>query len=259
MGLLCRIMPSIWAIADLHLSFGTANKSMDIFGPRWVNHAERVKQHWCDLVLPEDLVLIAGDISWAKLASEAAADLEWIHTLPGIKLLLRGNHDYWWGSASSVAKLLPPSMAIIQNNATEWQGMSIGGSRLWDTPEYSFSDFIQVQATAAPAQTMEEDATTADQEKIFLRELHRLDLSLRELNPAAATRIALTHYPPIGANLAPSRASALLEKYRVDICVFGHLHNIPPGQLPFGTSRGVAYHLTACDYLQCTPLKVLEL
>lgn len=237
---------AIWAIADLHLSFGTPNKSMDIFGDNWKNHAQRVETHWRATVANDDLVLIPGDISWAKLLTEAAVDLKWIDSLPGTKLLMRGNHDYWWGSMASLKKLLPPSVHAIHNTAFEWKGVAIGGTRLWDSPEYSFG-FKESEAEPE-----------VDDEKIFVRELHRLEMSLQALSPTASTRIGMTHYPPIGPELKPSRASVLLEKYRINICVFGHLHNIPPGQLPFGTRNGVKYLLTSCDYLQCAPLKIWE-
>lgn len=251
-------MPTIWAIADLHLSFGTPGKSMDVFGPRWQNHAERVKGHWLERVNREDLVLIAGDISWAKLLSEAELDLAWIHQLPGTKVLLKGNHDYWWGSLSSLAKVLPPSMTLIQNNVYNWHGVSIGGSRLWDTPEFSFEGYVQSEPTPAGVKTAVESVDTQDSERIFVRELQRLELSLKAFDPNAKRRIAMTHYPPIGPSLDPSRASRILEKYRVDDCVFGHVHNVPPGRLPFGMRDGVRYHLTACDYLECSPLKIWD-
>lgn len=254
-------MTSVWAIADLHLSFGTPNKSMDIFGPRWKNHEARVEQHWREQVGEEDLVLIAGDISWAKTLDEAKVDLEWIHKLPGTKILLRGNHDYWWGSLAGIAKILPPSLSVIQNNAISWNHISIGGSRLWDTPEYSFSDYIPLEPRPEGL-SKSIDATAPlsreETEKIFVRELHRLELSLRALDPQAPIRIAMTHYPPISAHLQPSRASGFLEQYKVDVCVFGHLHNVIPQSLPFGVRNGVQYYLTACDYLDCIPIKVAE-
>lgn len=250
-------MPAIWAIADVHLSFGTPNKEMDVFGPRWKNHAQRIKQHWSELVSSEDLVLIPGDISWAKTLTEAFVDLQWIDQLPGLKVLLRGNHDYWWGSLSAISKILPPSLALIQNNSYNWNGVTIGGARLWDTSEYSFSDFITVESPPTGIKILEDVDRGAEAEKIFLRELNRLEMSLRTLNPDAAIRIAMTHYPPIGASLQPSRASELLEKYRIDICVFGHLHNVTT-LLPFGERNGVRYFFTACDYLECKPLKILQ-
>lgn len=231
---------------------------MDIFGPRWHGHAARLKEHWHACIQKDDLVLIPGDISWAKTLTAALVDLEWIHQLPGTKVLLRGNHDYWWGSLASIRKVLPPSLILIQNDAFNWHQVTIGGARLWDTPEYSFADFIPMEPTPIEAKQTPSEAE-GDAEKIFQRELGRLDLSLRALDPSAALRIALTHYPPIGAQLAPSRASVILEKFRIDICVFGHLHSVIPHSLPFGKRQGVDYHLVACDYLDCVPLKIKEI
>lgn len=231
---------------------------MDVFGPRWRDHAERVKRQWTEKVRDEDLVLIAGDISWAKLMTEAEPDLIWIHQLPGTKVLLKGNHDYWWGSLAGLAKILPASMVLIQNNTYDWHGVSIGGARLWDTSEFSFDAYIPSEAPPPGIKTAVETEGGQDAERIFIRELHRLELSLKALDPNAKRRIAMTHYPPIGAELQPSRAAQLLEKYRVDDCVFGHIHNVPPGTLPFGVRGGVHYHLTACDYLECSPLKICQ-
>ncbi|MCH9608656.1 MAG: hypothetical protein S4CHLAM45_12370 [Chlamydiales bacterium] len=226
----------IWAIADLHLAKGVPNKKMDVFGPNWVNYMDKIEENWRAVVTPDDLVLIAGDISWAMKMEEAKIDLKWIDTLPGTKVLIRGNHDYWWSSATKVRAALPPSLHIVQNDAFVWNGVSIGGARLWDTDEFSFNPHVEKDLT---------------REKIFLRELNRLELSLKALT--TDRRIVMTHYPPIGADLEPTRASKLLEKYKVNDCIFGHLHNVQKGQLPFGESGGVHYQLTACDYLGFKP------
>ncbi len=250
---------SVWAIADLHLSFGIPNKSMDIFGPRWVNHAERVKEHWQDLISPEDLVLIPGDISWGMTPEQAKVDLDWIEALPGTKVLLRGNHDYWWGSLKKLEKILPPSIHLIQNNVFFWNEFAIGGSRLWDTDEFCFDSYIEYQENPR-AVISDKEPSTAERERIFQRELLRLEASLKMLNTKASSgqiRIAMTHYPPIGAELHDSRASAILEKYKISICVFGHLHNVVPGTLPFGVKNGVRYMFVACDTIECTPVKIV--
>ncbi len=244
---------TIWAIADLHLSFGVPEKSMEVFGPEWTDYAEKIKTNWLNVIGSEDLILIAGDISWAMRLEEAKIDLDWIEALPGTKVIIKGNHDYWWSSLSKVRQILPPSIHFIQNTAFNWNEYSIGGARLWDTDEYDFNAYIDFRES--PVSSSKE--AKPDQEKIFNRELERLELSLKNLDPSASKRLVMTHYPPISAALAPSRASQLLEKYRVDICLFGHLHNVRQGELPFGTSRGVEYHLTSCDYLDFKPLKVL--
>jgi len=249
---------SIWALSDPHLAFGAPEKTMEAFGPAWQNYAERIETNWKKWVAPEDLVLLPGDISWAMRLEEALIDLKWIDALPGTKVILRGNHDYWWSSAAKLRSHMPPSIHFIHNNTFLWKGVAIGGSRLWDTPEYSFAPFITFQENPrARIKTQEElSQEKEEEERIFTRELQRLQLSLSQLPQDAKLKIALTHYPPIGADLAPSRASAILEAFKIDICLFGHLHNVRRESLPFGTARGVKYLFTSCDYLDFIPLKV---
>ena len=250
----------IWAIGDLHLSFGVANKSMDVFGPSWENHAEAIASHWKAVVHPDDLVLIPGDISWAMRLEDAVVDLLWIDALPGTKVMIKGNHDYWWGSLKKIAEVLPPSIHLIQNNAFHWKDVAIGGARLWDTPEYSFGEFIDFQEPIKPrakTPTSEEEIIQEDlSQKIFDRELERLRLSLKAMRPDAKIRIAMTHYPPLGANMDLSRAAQVLEQNNIHACVFGHLHNIKPNLSLFGEKRGVRYLLTSSDYLRFQPVAV---
>lgn len=248
---------TIWALADLHLSFGTPKKKMDIFGGKWINHAAKIEAGWIQVIKPEDLVLIAGDISWAMTIDEAKVDLEWIDALPGTKVMIKGNHDYWWSSLGKVKKILPSSCHVIQNDAFEWKGIAIGGARLWDTEEYGFENYIEFKKRQDAPQKMEAPPDPAEEERIFVRELQRLEMSLQAMNPAAKTKIVMTHYPPISATLEPSRVSSLLDKYGIDICLFGHLHNLKEGANLFGKRGGVTYYLTACDYLDFHPLQVL--
>lgn len=251
---------AVWAIADLHLSFGIPDKSMDVFGPQWQDHAAQVKEHWLKSIKAEDLVLIPGDISWAMTPEQAKADLDWIHELPGSKILLRGNHDYWWTSLNKVQKMLPSSLHLVQNNAFFWKNIAVAGTRLWDTSEYSFGQFVEYRENARANPEIKE-TSDSEQEKIFQRELLRLETSLKMLDAKALPgqrRIAMTHYPPIGADLLPSRAAALLEKYKIEICVFGHLHNLKPNSTPFGIRNGVRYILTASDAIDFNPVKLLD-
>lgn len=244
---------SVWALADLHLAFGVPEKKMDVFGPEWINYSEKIKENWLASIVPEDLVLIPGDISWAKTLEEARVDLEWIDSLPGTKILIKGNHDYWWGSLSKVQQALPKSIQVIQNNAIRFGSFSVGGARLWDTDEYAFNPYIEMRTSPVLSRQDEKP----DQEKIFKRELERLELSLKALDQKADARIVMTHYPPISADLQPSKASALLEKYRVNICVFGHLHSVKKNMELFGVKNGVRYALTSCDWLDFKPLKII--
>lgn len=250
----------IWTIADLHLAFGVPNKTMEVFGPAWKGYAEKIRHNWEKNISEDDLVLIPGDISWAMGLEEALVDLNWIDTLPGKKILLKGNHDLWWPSSEKLKKSLPSSIDFIYNNALEWKGVALGGTRLWDTPEYSFDAFIEFRENPLQKKKTSEEMQKKEQEdaRIFSRELKRLILSLQQLSTHAKTRIALVHYPPIGADLSPSQTSAILEKFKIDICVFGHLHNVRPNTLPFGEARGVRYIFASADYLHFTPIKVFE-
>lgn len=249
---------SVWALSDPHLAFGVPEKTMEAFGPSWIKYAERIEANWKKQIAKDDLVLIPGDISWAMRLEEALVDLRWIDALPGTKVILRGNHDYWWSSPAKMLKVMPSSIHIIHNNIYIWNEIAIGGSRLWDTPEYTFHGFIEFQENPrARVKTVEELAKEKEEEeRIFARELERLKLSLSQLPPNAKHRIALTHYPPIGADLALSRASEILESFHIDTCIFGHLHNVRKGSLPFGKARGVNYLFASCDYLDFVPLKV---
>jgi hypothetical protein len=248
----------IWAIADLHLSFGVKDKSMDYFGPAWAGHAEKIAGYWRALIQPEDLVLIPGDISWALKLEEAVPDLQWIHELPGTKVLLKGNHDYWWGSLNKIAQVLPPSIHLIQNNAFHWNDVTIGGARLWDTPEYGFGQFVEYRDNPKAKKKEIDVAIQEDlSEKQFERELQRLETSLKLLKPEAKLRIALTHYPPIGSDMLPSRASKILEQYGIQICVFGHLHNIKSSVRLFGQANGIRYVLSSCDYVHFQPIPIV--
>ena len=248
----------IWAIGDLHLSFGVKNKSMDVFGPQWEDHAKQIALNWKSTIHPEDLVLVPGDLSWALKLEDAVPDLQWVHDLPGTKVMIKGNHDYWWGSLKKIASVLPPSIHLIQNNAFHWRDVTIGGARLWDTPEYSFQEFIEFRENPR-AKTYDSEEIIQEElsQKLFDRELERIKMSLALLSPEAKLRIAMTHYPPIGADMQRSRASQILEDHKIDICVFGHLHNIKAGVSLFGEARGVRYVLTSCDYIRFQPIAIV--
>lgn len=247
---------AIWAIADLHLSFATRGKGMDLFGPEWAIHFEKVRQHWLRCITSDDLVLLAGDLSWAKKFDEAHVDLTWLHLLPGTKVIIRGNHDYWWTSIEKMKKSLPSSIHIVQNNHFLWKDIAIGGARLWDTPEFNFAQYTIYKEN--PKENTQQTSTLHDDEKIFTRELGRLRLSLESMPANVQQKIVMTHYPPLSADLKDSQASQLLEQYQVDTCVFGHLHSLDRALPMFGEKNGVKYVLTSCDYLNFCPILVRD-
>ena len=245
---------SIWAIADLHLAKSIPAKNMAVFGPAWEGYMEKIEQAWKESVGEDDLVLLPGDISWAMKLQDAMIDLEWIHCLPGTKLMIRGNHDYWWSSPKKMAEKFPSSIHFLQNTAFHWNDVAIGGSRLWDTPEYNFNAYVHFQENR---QAKKETEEVFDNDQIFERELERLRLSLKQMNPGASTKIAMLHYPPISGDLRPSRTSAILKEFGVNIAVFGHLHNLKKEAKLFGEENGIKYILTAADYIDFKPVLVV--
>ncbi len=241
---------NIWALADLHLNISIPEKTMEVFHICWENYVEKIKKNWTRLVQKEDIVLLAGDFCWAMHLSDALKDLMWLEDLPGIKYLIKGNHDYWWSSLSKMKKLPLKTIHFIHNNAEHVQDIAIAGSRLWDSSEYSFHELIEFKEN--PLENKKEIQKELN-EKIFEKELQRLELSLSKMDPKAKLKIAMTHYPPISWDLMSSKASKILEKYHVDICIFGHLHSIKKRNL-FGKKNNILYVLTSCDYLDFTPI-----
>ncbi len=227
---------NIFAIGDLHLSFDERiQKPMDIFGPSWVNHHEKVRKNWEEKVGEEDLVIIPGDVSWGLRADEAMADLRWIHRLPGRKVITKGNHDLWWTSVTRLNRLYD-DMTFLQNHCyMTAEGVAVCGTRGWICPGTEGFD--------------EHD------EKIYNRELLRLEFSLKEAEKAGAKMIiAALHYPPTNDKLQGSGFTRMLEDFNVRMCVYGHLH----GKDAFkngikGVFNGIEYRLVSLDYVEGEP------
>jgi len=247
---------NIWAIADLHLSFGVPSKTMEVFGEEWTQYSQRIKDFWLSNISPSDLVLIAGDISWAKNLKEALVDFSWIDNLPGTKVFIKGNHDYWWSSKSKLIAALPQSCHFIQNDVFNWNGISIGGTRLWESSEFNFDGYVNYEKNPTKNTETEVVENVVDNEKIFQREKERLILSLSQLDKNAKYKIAMTHYPPISADLKDSQISKILEEYKIDLCVFGHLHHVRKDKKLFGEKNGIKYVLSSSDFLNFKALKV---
>jgi uncharacterized protein len=188
---------------------------------------------------------------------DARLDLAWIDQLPGTKVIIRGNHDYWWQSLSKIQKILPPSIHLIQNNVFNWNEISIAGARLWDTQDYGFKEYIDYVENPRVKKLLMEEGHLEEAQAIFERELLRLEMSLKALRKEAKVKIAMTHYPPISGDLKPSRVSDLLESYGVTLCVFGHLHNVRRNSELFGIKNGIHYYLTSCDYLDNNPICIM--
>ena len=230
-------MPHVYAIGDLHLSLSVPNKAMDVFGAHWKDHAARIKEAWQDTVSEEDLVLIPGDISWAMYLSDAIADLNFLGALKGSKLILRGNHDYWWQSVTKVRTALPNGMYALQNDVFRFGDLAVAGTRGWTVPESShFKE-------------------SADR-KLYDRELIRLDLSLQAL-PNGVRAIGMLHFPPFSESGEPSEFAKRFAAAGVTDVVYGHLHGASHRYLYNGTSDGVTYHAVPADYLNFVPKRIL--
>ena len=219
----------LFAIGDLHLP-GGEEKPMNIFGPHWEGHFERICQDWQERVKPVDTVLIPGDISWAMQLGAAWPDLQAIGRLPGRKVILKGNHDYWWSSITQVKSALPPSMEAIQHSAIDVGAAVICGTRGWNFP------------------TGEEPLAQEDQ-KIFNRELMRLEMALKEGEKLRQGRplVVMMHYPPLYDMERDTPFTALLKRYPVHTVVYGHLHGAGIRAGFNGLHEGIRYRLTSCD------------
>jgi predicted phosphohydrolase len=224
---------SIFAIADLHLSFAV-HKPMDRFGPHWIDHPTKVARAWRERVGAQDTVLVCGDTSWAMRLEEAAPDLAWLDELPGRKVLLRGNHDYWWGSLAKVRRALPPSLRALQNDSLEVEGWQVAGSRGWTLPG---------------------PESPPDDVAIFERELGRLRLSLASAR-GPGPRLAMLHYPPYAIEVGSSPVLDVLREHDVKICVYGHLHAVPPGTYPEGEQDGIQFHCVSVDLVHFAPRRI---
>ncbi|HHX61883.1 MAG TPA: serine/threonine protein phosphatase [Epulopiscium sp.] len=230
---------TIYAIGDLHLS-GDADKPMDIFGDNWQDHGAQIAGNWDHMINEDDIVLIPGDISWAMTLQEAHVDLDMIHHLPGQKILIKGNHDYWWQSISQLNKLYE-KMYFLQNTSYKVGDYAICGSRGWGAPGDGDMD---VRNT-----------------KIYNREIKRLELSLDHAMKSGCKKIiVMLHYPPTNDRKQSSEFTKIFEKYPVTHVVYGHLH----GEAFFncslrGTYNGIEYTLVSADAIGFKPHKIISI
>ena len=229
---------NIYAIGDLHLSFST-DKPMDIFGGNWEGHFEKIKADWLDKVTQEDVVLIPGDISWAMKLSDAVKDLEQLALLPGKKIFIRGNHDYWWNGIGKLRAVAPnDTFYFLQTDSVKIDNFVFVGSRGWTCP-------------GSP------DFTEQDQ-KLYLREAERFKLAFKEAEKYRQDGdrvVALIHYPPFTLKNEETLFTKLFEENGVEKAVFGHLHGA--AYFPLKTQkRGVEYILASCDKVDFRLVKV---
>ncbi len=232
---------SILTISDLHLALGI-DKPMDIFGDGWKNYMQRIKENWNKTVDKCDTVVIGGDISWATYLDEAYKDFEYIENLNGRKIILKGNHDYWWESITKLTDYVKNngfnSVSFLHNNAICVENKAICGTRGWIDKSY--------------------DAFKTDDEKIYLRELMRLDMSLAAADKFDCDeKIAFLHYPPVTKSLSVnSDYLEIFKKHNVKRCFYGHIHSRSAKKAFEGEAEGVVFKLVSADYMDFTPYKL---
>lgn len=227
---------ALYAIGDLHLCLG-APKPMDVFGGSWVGYMDKLKNGMA-VLRPDDTIVLLGDLSWALDLENAAADFAWIHAVPGRKIILKGNHDYWWSTAAKFSAFCSrngfENMLILNNNHYEYEDWAICGTRGW---------------------FFEEERSGEHDEKIFKRELLRLEASLKSAGDLK--KLVFLHYPPRYKGYICSEILELLEKYEVKRCFYGHLHGPSHKLAVEGLWNGVDYRLVSADRLDFSPFKVI--
>lgn len=233
---------SIFVIGDMHLSLRTP-KPMDIFGENWIGHEEKIRRNWIENVKEDDLVVLPGDFSWETYLENTKLDFEYLNNLPGKKLLLKGNHDYWWSTVTAMRQFLKENnftnIDFLYNNSYEYEDKILCGTRGW---------------------------SIADEEmdkKLIKRELIRLELSIKDgINKFGSDKeiIIFMHYPPITKARIISQQEAefvnLMKKYNVKRCYYGHLHGASISDAIEGNIEGIEFKLVSADGLDFKLLKV---
>ena len=231
----------LYTLSDLHLSFAQ-DKPMDIFGPHWANHAEQIKRNWQQTVGQDDTVVLAGDTSWGIDLAQALPDFQFLDRLPGKKILLKGNHDYWWGTMRKMEEFLTShglmTLSFLHNNAYLCDGKIICGTRGW----------------------IHEFGVKQEDERLIAREAQRLKRSLEagqllKQTAPEAELIVFLHYPVVFGGFLNDELWNVLASFPVRRVYYGHLHNVRQAQLD-PEYRGIALTLTACDYLTFMPLAI---
>ena len=227
---------ALYAIGDLHLCLG-ADKPMDVFGGAWVGYMDKLREG-LDVIGPEDTTVLLGDLSWALDLQQAREDFAFINAIPGRKIILKGNHDYWWSTAAKFYKFCQENglenMHVLNNHHFEYDGIAICGTRGW---------------------FFEEEKSGTHDEKVFRRELLRLEASLK--SAGEQQKLVFLHYPPRYKGYECPEILELLKKYEVRRCFYGHLHGASHGLAMEGVWDGVDFKLVSADRLGFRPFQVL--
>lgn len=230
---------SLYVIADTHLSL-TSDKPMDVFGGRWQDYHAKLEKRWRDVVNEGDTVVVPGDISWAMTLEEGELDLGFLHRLPGKKIISKGNHEYWWSTATKINNFLEKkgfdTISLLHNNSFVVEGKGICGTRGW----YS--------ENANPG-------SCEEYKKIVAREVGRLKRSLDSLGDFDGERLVFLHFPPVFEGFVCREIIDLLKEYNVKRCYFGHIHG------KYGLKRsfdfeGIEMRLVSADFLDFIPHKI---
>ncbi len=234
---------SVFVIADLHLATANADKSMEIFGKRWKNYISRIKDNWQSVVGENDTVVIPGDISWGLTTADALTDLLWIDKLNGKKIIMKGNHDFWWSTLSKLNAFLKEncinSIQILNNNAIEVENYIIAGSRGWFTDK-----------------SMQNAEENVDYSKIINREVIRLNMSLEQAQKLRKNTdkeiVVFLHFPPVWSEFRCEPILELLKKYKIERCYYGHIHGNYQCSDCFEDS-GIKFYMISADFLNFLP------
>ena len=226
---------SLYVLSDIHLSLG-CEKPMDIFSG-WEDYVDRLKKNWLKKITAEDVVVLPGDISWGTTMDEAFEDFNFLHCLPGKKVILKGNHDYWWNTMSKMRAWLSEkgldTIVILNNNCYIYDKTAICGTRGWIQPG------------------------TKDDVKVYNRELQRLRLSLEDGKKNGASELcAFIHYPPVYSNYKHLEVIEILSEYGVKRCFYGHVHGESVRYAVNGVVDGIEFKLVSADYLRFCPLHI---
>ena len=224
---------AIFVLGDPHLSF-SSDKPMDVFGGLWREHPQKIRAAWLEKVRPEDTVVLAGDLSWAMSLKEAEADLRFFHELPGHKVILKGNHDYWWETVAKMNRFFAErkweDFTFLFNTAIPCEAVTLCGTRGWD-----------------PEAAGEQDA------KLLERELQRLEHSLSKAEEGKE-KVVFLHYPPFGGGKNPYEE--LLQRYGVKRVYYGHVHGPAARESKPCVRNGITYTLISADALGFSPLEI---
>ena len=227
---------ALFVLGDPHLSLG-ASKPMDIF-PGWNDYVERLEKNWRKLIKPEDTIVLAGDISWAMRLTDTRRDFEFLQSLPGQKIIMKGNHDYWWSTANKMNAYLKAegfdTLHILHNNHYAFQQYGICGTRGW----------VSINGETADA-------------KVLAREVQRLEVSIQSALKEQLTPIVFLHYPPIYGNSYNYEILEVLHRYAITECYYGHIHGKAHQYAFEGVYEETKMHLISGDYIQFKPAKIV--